>query len=491
MATMEIQCRLYRAEQVRELDRRAIEVHRIPGRELMQRAGSAAWSALRALWPQARSLTVCCGGGNNAGDGYVIAALARDAGLNVQVIALKDPADLAGDAGLAASDFLAAGGKVSGPDARRIGDVIVDALLGTGLDRPVRDDHARLIERMNGSGQPILAVDIPSGLNADTGMPMGACVRADATVSFIGNKRGLYTGRAGDFVGQRIFEELQVPREAHRDLVPDARLMGRPDIGELPSRPASTHKGSCGRLLLAGGNEGMAGAVLLAARAGLRAGAGLVYVATRKSHAKALVAALPEAMWHSVEDPAELTELADSCDVIALGPGLGRGEWSRQIFDGLVMQSPGLVLDADGLGLLAESRLVRDNWVITPHPGEAARLLDTDVSGVQSDRFEAARTLAERFNAVCVLKGHGSLVAAPSGKVQVCPFGNPAMATAGMGDGLTGIIAALMGQGLDVYPAACLGVLIHGLAGDQAAVNRRQILATDLIEMLPEVMAGP
>ncbi|RFF32878.1 NAD(P)H-hydrate dehydratase [Wenzhouxiangella sediminis] len=480
---------LYRAESVRELDRRAIEVHGIDGYDLMRRAGRRAFEILRGRWPEARAVTICCGGGNNGGDGYVVARLAKEAGLSVQLIAMKAPDELASTAAQAARDWLALGGTVENPDERLRGDVIVDALLGTGLDRPVRDDYARLIDHINDERRPVLAVDVPSGLNADTGMPQGRCVRAEATVTFIGRKRGLHTGQAGRWCGAVLFDSLETPPAIHEGMAADAMLLDASQLsGWLPPRPADTHKGDLGRLLVVGGNHGMAGAPVLAGRAALRTGSGLVTLATRAQNALLAPSIQPELMSHGVETLEAFEPLVERADILALGPGLGQDDWARALFKRAVESEHPIVVDADGLNLLAGEPTRRGNWILTPHPGEAARLLDTGVAEVQADRFAAVSALAERFEAVVVLKGHGSLVAGPGSGVAVCPHGNPAMASAGMGDALTGIVASLMGQGLGPFDAACAGVLVHALAGDRAARERRQVLAGDLIEALARVL---
>ena len=486
---MDIRSRLYRAEQVGELDRRAIEDHGIEGFELMQRAGSAVFRAIRARYPEAKSLVACCGGGNNGGDGYVVASLARNAGLQVRVIAMKNPEELGGDARRAADAWLDAGGPVSDPDREIEADVIVDALLGTGLDRDVRDDYAALIESIDASDAAVVAVDVPSGLHADTGMPLGAAVRADMTVSFIGRKRGLETGRAPDFTGTVLFDDRDVPDTVYRDLEPDAERLSENALERfLPARARSIHKGALGHLLVCGGDYNMPGAVVLASRSALMTGSGLVSVATRREHSISLAGSLPEAMWADGEDGDMLDALAARADVVALGPGLGTSDWSREVWRRLLGRDLPVVLDADGLNLLAEHGFERENWILTPHPGEAARLLGASAGEVQCDRFAAVRELARRFNAVVALKGAGSLVADPAGQVALCPFGNPAMATAGMGDVLTGVVASLVGQGLDLYEAACAGVVLHARAGDVAAESRRGILAGELIDALPRVL---
>ena len=486
---MDIGNRLYRAEQVRELDRLAIEAHGIAGYELMVRAGEAAFAALRQRWPEAERISICCGGGNNAGDGYVIARLALLAGLSVQVLAVKPPQSLRGDAARAARDWLAVCGSISEGDQALDGDVIVDALLGTGLDRPPEGRFAALIERINQAGKPVLAVDVPSGLNANTGMPVGSAVRAHLTVTFIGNKRGLHTAQAGRWCGQLLYADLGVPEAVHAVVQADAVLLDRDELqAVLLPRPADLHKGELGHVLVVGGDAGMAGAPLLAGMAALRTGSGLVSLATRAAHALSLVSVQPELMIHAVESIEKLAARLEQADVIALGPGLGRSDWSRAMFDRVLEADKPVVIDADGLNLLAASERSVPGCILTPHPGEAARLLHGTVAEVQADRFAAARALADRFDAVVVLKGHGTLVAEPQGLVQVCPYGNPAMASAGMGDALTGIIASLLGQGFSPGDAARFGVLAHALAGDRAAQGRRQILATDLIQHLAAVL---
>ena len=459
------------------------------GYQLMNRAGARAFATLMARWPETRAITICCGGGNNGGDGYVVARLALESGLGVQLIAMKSPEELSGDAARAARDWQQSGGRIEPADERLRGDVVVDALLGTGLDRPVGDDYARLIEHINDAGHPVLAIDVPSGLSADTGMPQGISVRADVTVSFIGRKRGLFTGQAGRWCGERVFDDLAVPESIYASVEPDAELLSSIHLDKwLPPRAADTHKGDLGTVLVVGGNDGMAGAPVLAAQAALRTGSGLVHVATRAAHATLAASVQPEIMGHGVEELDELKSLLEAADVIALGPGLGRNDWAGALWRRTLAREQPLILDADGLNLLADWPMKRDDWILTPHPGEAARLLGSTVPEVQADRFAAVRELAERFGATVVLKGHGSLVADPQGRVAVCPFGNPAMASAGMGDALTGIIASLRGQGLDEFDAACCGVLVHALAGDRAAVNRRQILASDLIDSLSQVL---
>jgi NAD(P)H-hydrate epimerase len=484
---------VYRAEQARAIDARAIHELGISGYTLMKRAGRAAFDVMRERFPDARRLVVVCGSGNNGGDGYVLAWEARAAGLDVELVARVDPDALSGEAADACAAWRRSGGAIHGEEALEArlsrADLIVDAVLGTGLDREVRSDVAETLAAINAAAAPVLALDLPSGLNADTGQPMGIAVRADLTVSFIAMKRGLLTGTAGDWTGPVVLAALDVPDEAFDGTEADAERLGADAASRwLAPRRASTHKGNLGHVLVVGGDHGMPGAPLLAARAALETGSGLVSVATRAAHAVPMATGLPEAMWHDGEDGERLEALQQRADVLALGPGLGRSDWSAAAWDRLVDRERPLVLDADGLNRLAERPREREDWVLTPHPGEAARLLGIDTAEIQRDRFASVRELAGRFRAVVVLKGFGTLVGAPDGRIAVCPFGTPAMATAGMGDALTGVIASLYGQGLAPFDAARAGVVLHARAAESAAADRRVVRAGRVIDHLHHVL---
>ncbi|TLF47765.1 NAD(P)H-hydrate dehydratase [Halomonas urmiana] len=476
---------LYRAEQVRELDRRTIEGG-IAGFALMQRAAAAAWQELRARWPAARSLSVLCGGGNNGGDGHVLAALAAAEGLAVQRILLKPVEALTGDARRAA-DMATEAGVAAAPwqaDIPLEGEVVVDALLGTGLGGEVRGAAREAIEAVNASGLPVLAIDIPSGLDADTGARLGVAIRATRTVTFIADKLGLYTGAAPAHVGEPVFCALGVDAEGAADLVPAARRLEAGLIAAwLPPRPRDAHKGDCGHALVLGGAPGFGGAALLAAEACARLGAGKVSLATAPEHVTASLVRRPEVMVHGVRGGGDLATLPERADVLVVGPGLGQGSWGQGMLQAALAASRPLVVDADGLNLLATrfSGRQRDDWILTPHPGEAARLLGRSAGEVEADRPAAARALQHRYGGVVVLKGAGTLVAGPAG-LAVCPYGNPGMASGGMGDALSGILGALLAQGLDLEVAARLGVLVHALAADRAARTggERGLLAGDL-----------
>lgn len=477
---------LYRAGASRAIDQRVIEKHGIPGLTLMHRAGAAAFEVLRQRWPEARSLCVLCGGGNNGGDGYVVARLALQAGWTVRVHALAAPDRLQGDARAAFEDFSSAGGQVTAglPDERAGADVWVDGLLGTGLDRETGGDYAAAIACVNASGKPVLALDIPSGLHADTGVPLGNAVCADATVTFIALKPGLFTGEAAEHCGALWLADVDAPESAFQNETPVAFLLPIAPPA-LPRRARCAHKGHFGHVLVIGGDHGYSGAARLAAEAAARAGAGLVSVATRASHAALLNMARPELMCHGVERPAELEPLLEKASAIAIGPGLGQTYWARALLAAALGSGKPLVVDADALNLLARQPFRRDGWVLTPHPGEAARLLGITSATVQSDRLAAIAGLRERYGGIAVLKGAGTLVCGVDGIPLVCAAGNPGMASGGMGDVLTGVIAALIAQGLALPEAARLGVRLHTAAADRAArLGERGLLAGDVVECL-------
>lgn len=479
---------LYRANQVRELDRIAIEDMGIPGICLMERAGSTAFSLLQQRWSKARRVIVVSGLGNNGGDGYVVARLAYLAGYDVTVLQLGDTSRLQGEA-LAAYEAMTDVGLFPQMFAEKklsIVDVIVDALIGTGLDREVSGQWRQVIEAINRSRSPVLSLDIPSGLHADTGTVMGVAVKADATVSFIGLKQGLFTGEGPEFTGQVYFDDLQIPSATYKHV---KSMVGRIDYHEVKSvltrRSRIAHKGSYGHALVIGGAPGMLGAVCMAAEAAARAGAGKVSVATHPSHAALVSLHRPEIMSHGVETTEALMPLVDQADVIAIGPGLGQSIWARALLDAVKDLQKPVVADADALNLMAQTPFRFPESVITPHPGEAARLLEMSTAYIQSDRFAAVKSLQLRFGGVCVLKGAGTLIADEDGKISVCTDGNPGMATGGMGDVLTGVIVSLLAQGFTINEAARIGTCLHAHAADKAAESgERGLLATDLFSWL-------
>ncbi len=487
---MNLPIQLYTVEQVRAIDRYAIDVVGIAGIELMERAGQCAFNLLTQQWPKAQCNSVFCGAGNNGGDGYIIARLARQHGLTVNLFALATIDRLQGDALAAANLFLQSGGTINTFDALicQDCDVVVDSLLGTGLDRLVGGDYQPAIEAINASHVPVLAVDIPSGLHADTGRVMGIAVEAHQTATFIGLKQGLFTAQAADYCGRVNYYSLDVPASVFELEEASARRFVPPSP-LLPARQSSVHKGHFGHVLLIGGESGYSGAIRLAAQAAARSGAGLISIATRSDHAALLSLMQPEIMSHGVESAEQLQPLLNKATVIVIGPGLGQSDWAKQLFDAVLASDLPTVIDADALNLLAfKSDIQCNNCVFTPHPGEAARLLHCSNQIVQNDRFSAIRHLHEVYAGTIVLKGAGSLVF--DGKdITVNTSGNPGMASGGMGDVLSGIIAGLIAQGQDLASATRIGVWLHGAAADRVAkTGQRGILASDLLPQIRKLV---
>ncbi len=483
---------LYTAEQTRALDRCAIDTHGVPGIRLMGRAAQACLDVLLDVWPEPDRITVMCGYGNNGGDGYLLARLAHQRGLVVQVLQVGDSQRLSGDAAQANALAAQEGVAISPWAGEPLSGVVVDALLGTGLNSDVREPFRAAIEAINASGRPVVAVDIPSGLCSDTGVVRGAAVRADITVSFIGLKRGLFTAQAPSHCGAIHFTDLAVPAEIYDSVRPEAwRLDLESLFSLLPPRDACAHKGYFGHVLVIGGDTGMAGAACLAAEAAARCGAGLVSVATRPAHIPALAARCPEVMAHPIEFSAELEPLLAKADVLVVGPGLGQSPWSEQLLQRALATDKAMVLDADGLNLLAAMSAnvaPRSNWVLTPHPGEAGRLLGQSVPDLQADRFAAAQKLRDQFGGTVLLKGAGTVLATEQG-LFLSDYGNPGMASGGMGDVLSGVIGAQLAQGLNTAQAACLGACLHGAAADRAAPGgQRGLLARDLMPHLRRLL---
>lgn len=480
---------LYRASQVREIDRILIEEQGIPGLNLMRRAASACCDVLLQRWPDARCIRVYCGSGNNAADGFIVAGLLAEKGLLVDVVTVGDTAKLGKD-GQAAFKFCCQSGANLAPSDQNFEhpSVIVDALLGTGFNGPLRPAYRAAIESINQSPAPVLAVDVPSGLDVDSGYVTEIAVEAEATVTFIAMKRGLMTGQGLDLTGDLAFASLG----ADPQLTPpgDAvKLLNLPELlAQLPLRPRNAHKNRFGHVLVVGGDLGMGGAALMSALAAMRVGAGLVSMATRPEHASVLMAHQPELMIRGVEDQCALGPMLEQASLVVLGPGLGQSAWGKALFEEVLKTDLPLVLDADGLNLLSQRPVQRANWILTPHPGEAARMLD--VKSVGENRFEHAVALQQSFGGIAVLKGAGTLVASATG-MALCPYGNPGMSTAGMGDVLSGVIGGIWAQFPDMAQAASLGVALHSAAGDRAATaGERGLMATDLIPVLRELLNG-
>jgi ADP-dependent NAD(P)H-hydrate dehydratase / NAD(P)H-hydrate epimerase len=482
---------LYSTAQVRELETHAIACLGVTGYTLMKRAGEASLRFLRTRWPMSHRIVVVCGGGNNGGDGYVLARFAQAAGLGVTALSASAPEQLRGDARTAYTDYIASGATVHPFDAAHLnaGDVIVDALLGTGLHGAVRAELVSVIRAINHSGKPVFALDVPSGLDSDAGTVLGEeAVRAEATVTFVGLKTGLIVGDGPEFTGTVFCDDLEISPAPSAQPVPKLTRIVDAEIRQaLPRRPRSSNKGDFGRVLIVGGGPGMPGAARLAGEACLRAGAGLATVAVFPDNVAAIASGRPELICVGFTDVAALHEALGRADVIAVGPGLGRSSWASAALAAVLDSGKPIVVDADALNLMAEQGTVpaREDWILTPHPGEAGRLLGVSAQQIQQDRLAALDQLVERFHGTVVLKGAGTLVGARGHTPGVCERGNPGMATAGTGDVLTGAIAGILAQCRDPWAAARVGVLVHAMAGDAAArAGERGVLASDLAREL-------
>jgi ADP-dependent NAD(P)H-hydrate dehydratase / NAD(P)H-hydrate epimerase len=482
--------KLYSATSARALDLAAVAALGVESFALMQRAGQSAATVALSRWPAAQHILVLCGPGNNGGDGYVLAKHLLQAVRQVCVYASAAPKTE--DAKRAQAQYLAAGGlqrdlaDLDQPALQRA-DLICDALFGIGA-KALGPALAAQIATINAAKKPILAIDLPTGLDADTGHAEIA-LRAELTLCMLVRKAGLYTGQARNYCGQIALDTLQIPPALAEAEAPVAQLQFQ--LRYLPAlRPRASHKGDFGHLMLIGGARGMGGAIRLSADAALRVGAGLVSVYCASEHIAGLIAGRPELMARAWPADMQAFSPPAKCNALALGPGLGVDAQAQALLRrALQFADAGdipIVLDADALNILASDALQPPKHsVLTPHPGEAARLLRVSIGQIERDRYRAASALAQLYGAVVVLKGAGTIIAGPDGNIVVSPLGNPGMASGGMGDVLTGAIAGLIAQGLSPWQAACDGVYAHAFAGDWAARNgERGMLASEVIGAL-------
>lgn len=496
---------------MRDMDRRTIADYGVPGQVLMERAGSgAAWvaSSMLAGVAQAR-VVVVCGRGNNGGDGFVVARLLGQLGHAVSVFSCVEPATIVGDARSALERLLAAGRQVTMArdpglrDALGSADLVVDGLLGTGIAGEVREPFRTAIAQINSAGRPVLSLDIPSGLCSDTGMPLGVAVAATATATFGLPKPGLLLYPGARLAGRIVCVDIGIPEPVMA--AADLLLLESRDVVEwLPQRAPDSHKGDAGRVLVVAGSTGLTGAACLTARACCRTGAGLVTVAAPRAVCPSIEARTLESMtWPldgSLEHLAEtsvagILERSRHVDALAVGPGLGREDQTMEAVRLLIggLDRP-VVVDADALfALSGHHHLTRGRLVVlTPHPGEMARLLGTSAENVQADRVGAACDAAKRYGCTVLLKGAGSVIAEPDGRVAINPTGHSGMASGGMGDVLTGVVAALLGQGLAPFESAAAGAFLHGYAATLAADDlggEIGILAGDVADRIPRALA--
>ena len=474
--------KIYSADQIKSLDKLAISEQKITSFSLIKRAGMAARDLLLRRWSAVKSVGIVCGSGNNGADGFVLGALLADRGIQVTVHSPSVSLKRDSEAEIASRLCFERKIKITDIDETiEKSELIVDALLGTGLSREVGGSFFEVISKINESNKPVLAIDVPSGLCSDTGRERGTCVSADLTITFIGEKAGLHIGDGPRFSGEVIFNNLEVPEGIYSKIKYAARILElKSQKLNVPSRKMNSHKGSHGHTLIVGGDEGMGGAAIMAAEAALYSGAGLVSLLTHPSNVSAALSRKPEIMVKGLTKSLDLDRLVQVASCVVLGPGLGTGKWGFELYRKIIKVNKPLVLDADGLNCLASQKDVRDNWIITPHPGEGKRLLGRDC---QADRINSVIELSGLYQAITVLKGPGTLISSEEGDVGLCPYGNPGMAVGGMGDILAGVIGALVAQGITNFESAKLAVVLHSFAADKIAREQGKIglLATDLL----------
>ena len=499
--------KIVRSEQVKTIEPKAAQIAGCTMFELMQRAGEAAFNVLKREWPEVQSIIVVAGNGNNAGDGYILAKLAKQQGINVVIICEQPKRELIGDAKQAQLEWLKLGAKTlqfSEVDFTQF-DVLVDALLGTGVTGEVKSAFQDVIQQINQTDIPVLSIDLPSGMQANTGQALPVCIKANVTVTFVATKPGLVSGIGKAFCGKLTFADLKIGAEFFGITHSEAQLVDWSMLQRLQARPEHSNKGSFGKLLCIGGNQGMAGAIRLSAESALRCGVGLVKVYCHESSNIGISAGRPEIMlMHK-----NLETALDWCSCIVIGPGLGQDDWAHQqfsrLFEYLTHHPKPLVIDADGLNLLAsvadDSNIQNTlaglpSLVITPHPGEASQLLNCTIAKIENDRYLASQNIAQKYQSTCVLKGAGTVIQMDGSHQEtqcfVCKGGNPGMATAGMGDLLTGVIGAFLAQGFTSQKAAVYGVCAHAEAGDRVAIQygQRGMIASDLLQPLRAIVNG-
>lgn len=506
------------AAQMQTLDRRTIQEAKVPGTTLMERAGTGVFTHLLEVWgaPKNKKVVILCGKGNNGGDGLVVARLLKKKGAKVKVVLMAPLKELSPDAKIMyrrlsriihPSLFTVNPSRDTLCSFLKDADLLVDALLGTGLSSSVRAPYLSAIEAINASPAFTVAIDIPSGLDSDTGATRGVAVQADLTVTFGNPKLGLFLGSAIDTVGTLEVVDIGIPLDFVTEMNPHIHLLTQESVRSLiPPRPPSSHKGTFGHAGIVGGSPGKTGAPAMAGLGALRVGTGLVTVATPQSVSAILESKLlevmtepmPESSNHllGMETCSALLAFAHNKSSLAFGPGLGVSPGTTELLRHLLPQLDApCVLDADALNSLAHHCQIFSSMkrppILTPHPGEMARLLEASSSRqVNDNRIGVSRQFAMQHRVILVLKGARTIIAEPQGHIAICPTGNPGMASAGMGDVLTGLIVGLLAQGLSAWDAARAGVYLHGLAGDLAAatIGEPGLIAGDVISAVPHAL---
>ncbi|HIF9332456.1 TPA: NAD(P)H-hydrate dehydratase [Photobacterium damselae] len=472
----------YDTEQVKIGEQGIANELKITMYELMQKAGTAVFQALVQSYPDARSLIIFVGKSNNGGDGYVVARLALLAGYRVQVYHHGDQDNLTSDSHKAKQDYLNEGGSLltyDDLDFQNI-DLVIDALLGTGLNGDMYPETCALIHKINHLNLPIMSIDIPSGLCANTGFASKDVIKADITVCLIAIKSGLITGSAREYVGKLVLDDLGVKEFFCKN----AFAKGTLTYAKIKPRKPTYHKGNSGHSLVIGGDAGMGGALLLSSEACLRSGAGLVASLTDTTNVMPSLVRTPEVMASDWQNQEMLAQRLSWATALGFGSGLGLSLFAKHLFIQITQQTLPKVFDADALNILSLTPNFDDLRILTPHPGEAARLLNCTIKDIEQDRYQAVQKIQRKYGGVVVLKGAGTVIY-DGEQFFVCAIGNASMATGGMGDVLTGVITSLLAQGYNTTQAAVYGVHIHSLAGDLAAKTKPiGLIASDVIAYL-------
>jgi hydroxyethylthiazole kinase-like uncharacterized protein yjeF len=509
------------AEQMQELDRKAIEAYRIPGIVLMENAGRGATEVISKAFPDIdrRKIAIVAGKGNNGGDGFVIARHLMNQGVSVKVFLLTDPKALREDAETNFRIFHHMKGEVisvpSSKDYQKVKkdmekfDLLIDGIFGTGLDAEIRGYYREVIDHLNTLGKPIVAIDIPSGLDANTGKPLGTAIRASLTVTFGLPKVGHLISPGLDYVGDLKIIDIGIPRGLVDEEKIQTHLLEYEEIRRpllTPRRP-DTHKGDYGHLLVIAGSVGKTGAAAMACEAALKMGAGLVTLAIPKSLNAIMEVKLTEVMTEPLPETPKQTlslralsailHLCENKSAVIIGPGSGKFKETQSLIIKLIktLNLP-IILDADGLTALATQPktlpTTNRSLILTPHPGEMARLIQSTPREVQEDRIGISRNFSQSNRVHLILKGHRTLIATPQGEIFINPTGNPGMASGGTGDVLTGMIGGLISQGFGILPSLQMSIYLHGLAGDEVAREKgdKSLVATDLIKKIPALLQG-
>lgn len=478
---------IYSYQQLKRIDNHAIQGG-LEASILMENAGRAAWNYIKSRWPKAKKILIICGIGNNGGDGWILALLAQAQGIKVSVYEVEQSPPSSQRAIEARRDFLKKNQIENELDFSYEGDLIVDALLGIGARLPLKPEWESVIKWMNQQSQPILSLDVPSGLTASSVKGSNSIVNATETLSFIAAKWSFFTPQGLSVTGRWTVADIGIPASVYRRHAPLAQVLDFEWARRaLNPRQPDAHKGHYGHVVILGSCENeYAGAGQLAGMAALRGGAGKVTLATQLATLEHRSAG-PELMVKNITQFKEWTELAQKASVLVLGPGLGQKIAVKKMLTHAISLNKPMVVDADGLNLLAQSPQYNSNWILTPHPGEAARLLGVTTTQIQSNRLKSVKALAKKYGGVVVLKGAGTLVASEGHCPLICKEAVPSLASAGMGDVLAGLIGGLLAQNMTLWHAASLGVIVHALAAKSFNLERG-LLASDLLKPIVELI---